>query len=408
MGTVNPLAQSVNETWDKLVRGESGIGRITLFDPEKEKIPISIAGEVKEFDPGTWGMTTKDTHRFDRVTQFTVAAAKQAIVQANLEGLSDGERERAAVVIGTGIGGFGTSMEQEGRRRDKGVHRVSPFTVPRLMPNAPANVVSMRWKFTGASFAVTTACAAGTDAIGRGYNLILSGEADLVIAGGSEAPITPLTLAAFGNMQALSRRDVHPTLASCPFDRDRDGFVIAEGATVLVLETETRARLRGAAILGYISGYGSTTDAYDLVKPREDGRQAARAVRRALHQARADRYTIGYINAHGTSTPINDLVETLVIRNVFGKEVEHILVSSTKSMTGHQLGAGGAFEAMVCVEALRRKVAPPTINLMNQDSECTLNHIVGGPRELAAYRRFALSNSFAFGGSNAALVFESV
>lgn len=407
IGLVTPLGLSVEANWDALMRGQSGIAPITLFDTSEWNTEVKIAGEVKGLDPLRLGIDGRHLRRYDRFTLLALAAAAQAITQAGLTDLSEEERELVAVVVGSGVGGLTTITEHQHLLEKYGAKRIGVFTVPRLMVNAGPNMISMRYSFTGPSFDISTACAAGTDAIGHARRLILSGEAEVVVAGGAEAPITPLALAAFSNMTALSKRSVPPEEASCPFDRRRDGFVIAEGAGVLVLEREGHARARRAEILGVVAGYGTTTDAFHLTSPRPDGKQAARAMRLALRAAQAPRECIAHINAHGTSTPANDEVETRAIREVFRHLTPSIPVSATKSMTGHSLGATGAIEAIFALLALQKRVAPPTINRNEPDPECDL-FLPGEPWELPDGPGVcAISNSFAFGGTNSILVFEA-
>jgi 3-oxoacyl-[acyl-carrier-protein] synthase II len=407
MGLVTPLGLDVASNWDALMRGQSGIAPITLYDLSKWKTEVKIAGEVKGFDPLRLGFRERDLKRYDRFTLLSLDAAVQAITQAGLTDLSEEELDLVAVVAGSGVGGLETITEHQSLLGKHGAKRIGAFTVPRLMVNAAPNMISMRYGFTGPSFDISTACASGTDAIGHAWRLIRTGEADVAVACGVEAPITPLALEAFSNMTALSKRNVPPEQASCPFNRQRDGFVIAEGAGVLVLEEEVHARARGAEIFGFVAGYATTTDAFHLTSPRPDGKQAIRVMRLALRAAGIPLERVAYINAHGTSTPTNDKVETRVIREVFQHLTPRVPVSSTKSMTGHSLGACGAIEAIFSLTALLERVAPPTINRTDPDHECDL-FLPGEPYKISTRSgTCAVSNTLAFGGTNSVLVLEA-
>lgn len=397
IGVVTPIGTGAAAFWDALVEGRSGAAPIEGFDTSA--YATKIACQVRGFDPSDH-MDARAAARSDRFTQLAVAAGALAWADAGLG--DDLDRERAGAIVGTGIGGLYTIEEQDGVMREGGVRRVSPFTVPKLMPNAAAAAVAMHLGLRGINHCVTSACATGAHAIGEALLAIRSGRADLVLAGGTEAALTPLGLAAFDRMGALSRRNDEPERASRPFDAGRDGFVFGEGAAVLVLESPDHARRRGARAIARVSGYGATADAFHLTQPDPDGDGAARAMTAALEDAGIYPDGVDYVNAHGTSTPYNDRIETLAIKRALGPESKRIPVTSTKSQTGHLLGAAGAVEAAATALIVERGVIPRTLNLDEPDPDCDLDYVPDEPREQPV--SVALSNSFGFGGQNACLV----
>lgn len=397
IGVVSPVGNNAEDFWSNLIGGVSGIGRITKFDTADYK--VKIAGEVRNFDITEY-VDAKDAKRMDSFSQYAVAAAQQAIEDS---GLRDYDKERVGCVIGTGIGGLGTLEEQHRRLLERGPGRVSPLTVPMLMPNAAAGLVSIVKGFSGVNYGTVSACASGAHAMIDAYKMIQMEEADMVVAGGAEAVITGLGIAAFANMGALTKSyNDSPQKASRPFERDRDGFVIAEGAGISILEEMEHAEKRGAKIYAEIAGYGMTADAHHITAPDKEGIGAARAMRMALQKAEIE--LVDYINAHGTSTELNDKIETAAIKGVFGKDAYRIPISSTKSMTGHLLGGAGGIEAIVCVKAIDSGIIPPTINLENPDPECDLDYVPNKARHIDV--KAVMSNSFGFGGHNAVLIFK--
>jgi 3-oxoacyl-[acyl-carrier-protein] synthase II len=399
IGGVSPLGVGADASWKALVSGESGAGPVTRFDTEGYS--TKIACEVKDFDPTDF-MEQRDARRTDRFCHFAIASSVEACEQAGWTKTVPYDASRVGVVIGSGIGGIETLEAQHRVLLERGPSKMSPFTVPLLMINGASGAVAMRFGLHGPNFASVSACATGAHAIGEAANMIRFGLADAMIAGGSEAPITPLAFGAFACMGALSRRNDDPTHASRPFDADRDGFVIAEGGAVLILEEWEAAEQRGAEILAEVVGYSATCDAFHLTQPDPEGAGATSAMRLAMKDAEIEPNAIGYINAHGTSTPFNDKIESLAVRNVFGSDAPPI--SSTKSATGHLTGAAGAIEAVFTVKALTTKTLPPTINYTTPDPECDLDYIPNNARE--AEVGYALSNSFGFGGHNACLIFR--
>lgn len=404
IGAVTALGSSMTETWEALLQGKSGISRIEAFDPDEYDLKVKIAGEIKRFDPEQW-MEGKVADRLDRFSQFALVAAKEAISEAHLPPLGSELLGEVGVIVGTGIGGFSTINEQLYRMWQRGTRAVRPLTVPKIMANAASSAICRSFGFRGPSFAISTACASGADAIGHAMRIIQRGETPVMIAGGSEALITPFGITVFQNMKALTEDfNDDPTRGSRPFDKQRSGFVLAEGAAIVVLEDADFARNRGVTPIAEISGYAQTTDVYHITAPDPEGREAIRAIQKALYDARVGVSKVTYINAHGTSTPLNDRAETTVIRSVFGAYTDEIPVSSTKSMTGHLLGAAGALEAAICAKVVETGWAPCTINLENIDPDCELDHIritSGVPRGAA------ISNSFGFGGHNAVLVLQA-
>jgi 3-oxoacyl-[acyl-carrier-protein] synthase II len=401
IGIISPLGLDTESTWQAILRGESGVDYITAFDPSP--FETRFAAEVRGFDPLNY-MDRKDARRTDRFTQFAIAAARESLRNAGLD-LSKTDPNQVGVIIGSGIGGIITLSEQFKVLFERGPGRVSPFLVPMMIVDMAGGYLSILLGARGPNFCTVSACASGGDAIGNAYEILRRGDAQVMLAGGAEAPVCPIALAAFNAARAMSTRNEDPKRASRPFDRDRDGFVLGEGAAVLVLETLEHARGRGAPILAEIVGYGLTADAYHITQPAEDGEGGARAMAMALRKAGLAPTEVDYINAHGTSTPLNDRTETQAIKAVFGEHAYRLAVSSTKSMTGHLLGAAGAIEAAFCVLAIRDQVLPPTINLENADPECDLDYVPNQARP--ARVRVAMSNAFGFGGHNSCLVIRA-
>lgn len=398
IGCVSPLGNNVEATWKELLAGKSGVGPITQFDATDFK--TRFAAEVKGFDPDAL-LGRKDSRRMDRFAQFAVVAVREALADSGLV-VDDGNRSRVGVVLGTGIGGVGTLLKGAQVLAERGPHWVSPFLVPMMLPDTGAGQVAILFGLRGPNMAVVTACATGTNAIGEAAEMIRRGAADAMVAGGSEAGIVPPAVAGFNVMDAISTRNDDPARASRPFDRDRDGFVVGEGAAALVLESLEHARARGARILGEVAGYASTNDAFHMSAPLENGAGASACMQLALADAGLRPGDIDYINAHGTSTRLNDASETAAIKSVFGEEAYRIPISSTKSMTGHLLGAAGAVEAIFSLLAIRDGVLPPTINYETPDPFCDLDYVPNHRRQAAV--RHVLSNSFGFGGHNACVI----
>lgn len=404
IGLVSPLGNSVDTFWENLVAGRSGIGPITFFDTGVYS--CRFGGEVKGFEPGAHFKNPKDARRMDRYAQMAMAASKQAVGDSGLE-LPGEHPDRIGVLVGSGIGGLKSLEDQHSNLILKSPSRVSPFLIPMMITNIASGVISMEFGITGPNMCIVTACATSNNNIGEAWRIIRSGDADVILAGGSEASITPTGLAGFGNMRALSTRNDEPEKASRPFDRDRDGFVMGEGAAVVVLEEMERARKRGAPIYGELAGYGATADAYHLTATHPEGVGAARCMQVALGHAGLDAAKVDYVNAHATSTPLGDVCEAKAIKSTFPHHRDGLLVSSTKSMTGHLLGAAGGVELAACLMALRDGVVPPTINLDNIDPGCEgLDCVPHTARE--ADLKVAMSNSFGFGGHNATLVVTKV
>ena len=401
IGTVNPLALNLLETWKKLCNGDSGIGQITQFDTSN--ISIKIAGEVRNFDAEEI-FGKQYAKKLDRPCHLTIQATKDAIEDA---GLDSAERlgPKCGLIVGTGIGGM-ASTESAVRVYDKrGEKRVSPRSITQIMPNSSTGLTSIKFGIEGPSLTITTACAASANAIGEAKRLIENDDiVDMVVAGGTESATTGMTMSAFSQSRALSSRNNEPHRASRPFDKDRDGFVMSEGSTMMVLESEESAKSRGANIYGYLAGYGSSTDAFHITAPSVGGVGASNAMNAALKDANLDANKIDYLNAHGTSTKMNDVTETLAIKNSFGPSAETVAISSTKSMVGHLLGGAGAFESMVCLMSIKSGIVPPTINLDSPDEECDLNYTPINSIEKNI--NYAMTNSFGFGGHNAVLIFS--
>ncbi|MBI4186432.1 MAG: beta-ketoacyl-ACP synthase II [Chloroflexi bacterium] len=400
IGIVSPLGLTASVTWDSLIAGKSGIDYITLFDASQ--METRFAGEAKGFDPTEY-ISRKDVRRMDRFAQLAVAAARQAVEHARLE-INSSNHDCIGVIVGSGIGGLTTLFEQIKVLLEKGPGRVSPFLAPMMIGDMAAAQVSIAMGVKGPNLCTTTACSSGSDAVGAAFELLRLGDAEVVLAGGAEAIINPVGIATFNALNAISTRNDDPQRASRPFDIDRDGFVISEGSGILVLENLDHARSRGANIMAEIIGYGASGDAFHITQPDENGDGAARAMRIALRKAGLQPDQVDYINAHGTSTPLNDRVETMAIKAVFGDHARRVPISSTKSMTGHMIGAAGAVEAAICVMVIQHGVVPPTINLIQPDPMCDLDYVPNVARRVKA--KTALSNAFGFGGHNSVLVFR--
>ena len=400
LGTINPLGNNVSDTWNNLINGISGVDYISSF--ETDELPVTFAGEVKNFDANDY-MGKQHARKLDRSGHLSIYATEEALKDA---GFNTEERLGAdvGIVFGTGIGGIGATEEAVRTYDKRGPSRINPLAITQLMPNSSTGQVAIKFGIEGPSLTITTACAASANALGEAKNMIQNGIVDTVIAGGTESGTTAMTIGAFAQIKALSTNNENPKKACKPFDKDRDGFVMGEGSTVLVMESEESAINRGADIYGYVSGYGASTDAHHITAPAEGGRGAVDAMKKALLDAELTPSDIDYINAHGTSTPANDKNETAAIKTVFGEKAYDINISSTKSMTGHLLGGGGAFESLVSLLSLKNNIIPPTINLNNPDEESDLNYTPNAAieKELSA----AMSNSFGFGGHNGVLVFK--
>jgi 3-oxoacyl-[acyl-carrier-protein] synthase II len=401
LGALTPIGNTADEFWSALLQGRSGVGPITKFDATD--YPTRIAGEVKNFDPLIF-VDKKEARRLDPFLQYAIASAVMAVQDAALD-TEKVDGNRFGVLIGSGIGGISTLLETHKTLLDKGPDRVSPFFIPMMIINMASGLVSMRFGAKGPNSAVVTACATGNHAIGDSFKIIQRGDADVMIAGGSEAIVIPLCIAGFCSMKAMSTRNDEPTKAMRPFDANRDGFVCGEGAGLVILESLDHARARDARIYAEIVGYGLTSDAHHLTAPDPEGDGAARAMAGALRDGGLDASAVGYINAHGTSTPYNDKFETLAIKRVFGGHARRLAVSSTKSMTGHMLGAAGGVEAIATALALHHGVLPPTINYESPDPECDLDYVPNQARKQDV--EVALSNAFGFGGTNATLAFRT-
>ena len=402
MGVVSPIGIGVENFRKALFLGKNGVGKITHFDPSSYR--SRIAGEVKNFDPYCC-LPPKEVKRMDRFTQLGMVAAEEAVRQAEITD-EDNDPATIGVLVGSGVGGLHTIEREQTVLLQKGPQRVSAFLVPMLITDIASALIAIKYGFSGPNFSVSTACATGNHSIGEAFKIIQRGDAEIMIAGGTEAAITPLGLAGFCAMRALSTRNEHPEKASRPFDKERDGFVIGEGAGVVVLEELDRARKRGVPIWGEIIGFGMSEDAYHITQPVSEGRGIKQAITKALEDAKISPQKVDYINAHGTSTPFNDKVETQAIKDVFGRKAYQIPVSSTKSMTGHLLGATGGVELVACLLALRDGIIPPTINYENPDPECDLDYVPNKAREVKI--KIVMSNSMGFGGHNAVLVVKKL
>lgn len=401
LGAITPLGSSVEAYWEGLTSGRSGIRPITQFDASN--FPTKIAGEVPDFDFSQYTADKKEARRLARFSQFAIAAAKQAVADAKLD-IAQGDAERVGVYIGCGMGALGVIEEQNQVLAAKGPARVSPFTVPLMIPNMASGNVAIAIGAKGPNVCAVTACASGGNAIGDAFRVLQYGDADVMVVGGTESVITPLSIASFASLKALSSRNDEPTKASRPFDATREGFVMGEGAGMLVLETLEHAQQRGAHIYAELVGYGLTADAHHMTAPAPEGEGAARAMRMALKDAGLTPGDVDYINAHGTSTPMNDKLETQAVKAVFGNHAKALAISSTKSMTGHLLGAAGGIEAVATVLTIERGIMPPTINLENPDPDCDLDYIPNVARK--GNVDVAMSNNMGFGGHNASLVFK--
>lgn len=399
MGVITSLGQELDAFWNNLLEGKSGISQVESFDVSE--YPTTIAGSIKDFNPELY-MDKKEARRMDRFVQFAVSASQSALKDANLNISDLPDPDRAGVFVGSGIGGLETWEEQHRILLDRGPKRVSPFFIPMMIANMASGQISIMTGAKGPNSTVVTACATGTNSIGDAFKLIQRDEADVMICGGAEATIRPTGMAGFCALRAMSTRNDEPELASRPFDIDRDGFVMSEGSGVIILEELEHAKKRGAKIYAEVIGYGMSGDAFHMTDPDPDG--AARCMKKALKDAGISPDTIDYINAHGTSTPVGDKSETIAIKNTFGDHAYKLAVSSTKSMTGHLLGAAGGVEAIITVLTIRNGIIPPTINLVNQDPECDLDYVPNKPRK--AEVNTAISNSFGFGGHNATIILK--
>jgi len=400
MGVVSPVGNHLDEFWNNVIEGKSGIGLLTRFDTTD--LPTKVAGEVKNFEPTEW-INKKESRHMDRFAQFAIAAAKMALQDSGLD-LEKVDKERAGAVMGCGIGGVITFEEQKEVLMTKGSGRITPFFVPMLISNMAAGHLSIEFGLQGSSMTIATACASATNAIGEALRIIQRGEADVVLCGGTEAPITRLAFAGFCAAKTMSTEKENPEQACRPFDKRRSGFVMGEGAGVLVLESLEHAEARGAQVYAELAGYGSTSDAYHITTPIPGGDGAVRAMRLALKDAGVSFENVDYINAHGTSTGPNDATETAAIKTVFGSYASKLAVSSTKSMTGHLMGAAGAIEAIICALSIKRGVIPPTMNYGEPDPECDLDYVPNLARQQEV--NVAMSNSLGFGGHNATIVLK--
>lgn len=402
IGIVSPLGTGIEKNWQALTEGRSGIDRITRFDAAD--LPTQIAGEVRDFNAEDY-IEKKEIKKMDLFIQYALGAADMAIQDSGFK-ITEENAERVGVLVGAGLGGLPTIEKYHSAMLEGGYRKITPFFIPMLIINLAPGHISIRYGAKGPNLSSVSACATGTHSIGDAYHMIARGDADAMFAGGSESTITPLGIAGFNVMKALSTRNDDPAAASRPFEKSRDGFIMAEGAGIVILEEYESAKKRGAKIYGEVCGYGLTGDAYHLTAPAPEGEGAARCMRMAMRGAGVNPEDIDYINAHGTSTPFNDLYETLAIKSVLGPHAEKVMVSSTKSMTGHALGAAGGLEAVFTLLAMNRGVAPPTINYQEPDPQCDLDYVPNTARQ--AQIRVAMSNSFGFGGTNATLLFKKV
>ena len=400
MGVISPVGNSLDEFWSSLINGETGIDQISSFDASE--IRTQIAAEVDDFSPADFGLDRKEARRMDKYAQFAVAASNLAVEDSGLD--VEEIAERVGVLVGSGIGGIETFEEQHERLMERGPNRVSPFLIPMMISNMAAGQVSIYTGAKGPCSSIVTACATGTHSIGEAFETIRRGDADAMIAGGTEASITPTACAGFASMKAMSTRNDEPEKASRPFDKERDGFVMGEGAGVLVMETLESAQARGADIYAEVVGYGASSDAHHITAPAPGGEGAARAMDMAIDKAGMSPEDVDYVNAHGTSTPANDKLETAAIKKTFGDYAQQLPVSSTKSMTGHLLGGAGGVEAIASVLSIKNNIIPPTVNYENEDPECDLDYVPNEARETEVSS--ALSNSLGFGGHNATLLFK--
>lgn len=403
LGIVSPVGSSIPSAWDHIISGKSGITRITRFDASA--FASQIAGEVKDFDVHQY-LSAKEARRMDIFIHYGMAAAIQAVKDAGIDDISNLNPERIGVNIGSGIGGLPMIENTDTAYHAGGPRKISPFFIPSTIINMIAGNLSIMYGYKGPNFAIVTACTTATHSIGNSARMIEYGDSDVMVCGGAESCVTPLAIGGFAAAKALSSQNDHPESASRPWDIDRDGFVLGEGAGVLVLEEMEHAKKRGAKIYAELAGFGMSADAFHMTAPSDDGEGAARCMSNALKNAGIDTTAVDYINAHGTSTPLGDIAETIAVKRCFGDYASKLAVNSTKSMTGHLLGAAGGVEAIFSVLAIHHKIAPPTINLINQDPQCDLDYIPNTARDMDI--KVALSNSFGFGGTNGTLVFRSV
>ena len=395
-GSISPLGVSSKDLWNNLIHGKSGIKLIENFDTEN--FNVKIAGEITDFDPLTF-FEHKESRKLDRYTMFAMIAANQAIKSSGLDSSNVG------VILGTGVGGMNTLEEEQSKLLKKGQRGVSPHFIPKMIPNIAGGQIAIKHGFHGPNFSLSTACSSASDAIGMAYRLIQSNQIHAMVCGGAEGGITPLVLSGFSNMKALSKNNENPQNACKPFDKNRDGFIMSEGSAMLVLESLDNAKKRGATILAEIIGYGITNDAYHITQPHNEGLGATSAINLALKDGGINKDEVSYINAHGTSTYYNDMIETKAIKQVFGRDIaKNLLVSSTKSMTGHMLGATGAIEAITCIYAINNGIIPPTINYETPDPECDLNYVPN--KSIESDLNITISNSFGFGGHNSVLALK--
>jgi len=399
VGTLSPLGLDVESTWQKIKSGTSGVAPITLFDASQHE--TRFAAEVKGFDPESI-LGRRDARRMDRFVQFAVVATQQALEDSKLK-IDDSNRDRVGILVGTGIGGINVVLNEVETYRVKGPRRVSPFLIPMMLPDTASGQIAINFGARGPNLSVSSACATGTNAIGEACKMIQRGSADAMITGGTESAVLPLLMAGFNAMGALSRRNDDPQRASRPFDKNRDGFVAGEGSAVLILESESHAKARGAKIWGEVLGYGLTDDAFHISAPAENGAGAAICMKNALADAGLSPNQVDYLNAHGTSTQLNDKSETAAVKTVFGEHAYEMVMSSTKSMHGHLLGAAGALEAIICLKAMQENLIPPTINYETRDPICDLDYVPNTARSKTLNR--VMSNSFGFGGHNASIIF---
>jgi len=401
-GLITPIGIGNEANWDSLMNGKSGITLIPEERLDTTDLPVKFAGLVKDFDPADY-VDPKSVKRHEKFVTYAIVASQMALKMADLN-LETVDLERCGTCVGSGIGGF-QAIEETTRAYDaRGVKKISPFFIPTSIINMASGGVSIQFGFKGPNLSIVTACTTGTHSVGEAAKIIQRGDADVMLAGGTESSITALAIGGFSNMKALSKRNDDPQTASRPFDKDRDGFVMGEGCGIMLLESLEHAQARGAKIYGEFAGYGASADAYHMTAPDETGDGAIRCMKAAIKDAGIDPSEIAYINAHGTSTPFNDKGESLAISKLFGDHAAKLKVSSTKSMTGHLLGAAGSVEGIYCCMAIEKGIVPPTINLMNQDPECTLDYVPNKPQNLEV--KYALSNSFGFGGTNGSLIFK--
>jgi 3-oxoacyl-[acyl-carrier-protein] synthase II len=400
LGAISPVGNNVESCWKNLLAGKSGIGPVTKFDATGYR--CTIAGEVKDFDIESF-MDSKEAKRLDLFCHYAVVASDEALAQAGLTEAADFDHTRAGAIISSGIGGLTTIEDQIRTLAEKGPRAVSPFSIPMMISNMASGYVAIRHHLQGPNFSIVTACASGLHSIGEAYWMIVRGDADVMVCGGTEAVVEPFSLAGFGSLKALTANNSDPEHASRPFDKTRDGFIPAEGAGVLVIESEEHAKKRGANILAEIVGYGLSADAFHITHPAENGEGVQRAIKMAFNHANRPLDALDYVNAHGTSTRLNDTTETIALKMVFGEKAKQIPVSSTKSMTGHMLGAAGGFESVICVKTILDGIVPPTMNYVTPDPDCDLDYVPNEAREVNV--RLALNNNLGFGGHNASVLF---